>query len=58
METIRFILFGSDYWNGLDEFIKRHMLDTGLISPGDENIYHITDDINEAFRLITDANHN
>lgn len=57
MPPLHVIMFGSDYWNGLDDFIRKHMLDTGLISPGDEKIYHITDNIDEAFKIITDPYH-
>lgn len=40
------ILVGNDFWSGLDEFIKAHLLEGAhTISPGDENIYTITEDI-------------
>lgn len=53
MPPLRIILFGSQYWNNLDDFISKNMLATGFISPGDEKIYHITDDINEAYELVS-----
>lgn len=46
------ILFGSEFWSDLDVFFKKHMLETGLISPGDEEIYTITDDIDEAVNIV------
>ncbi|AHB42696.1 Lysine decarboxylase family protein [Candidatus Saccharibacteria bacterium RAAC3_TM7_1] len=46
------ILYGSDFWNDLDRFINRSQLDNHLISPGDEQIYTITDDVNEVIRLV------
>lgn len=50
------ILYGSDFWKPLDEFIRVQMLDKErLISAGDELLYHITDDVNEIVRL-TQAN--
>lgn len=40
------ILVGNEFWGGLDEFIKKHLLEGAhTISPGDENIYTITEDI-------------
>lgn len=47
------ILVGSEFWNGLDEFIKKEMLqDTETISPGDEKLYTIVDDPAEVIELI------
>lgn len=47
------ILFGSDFWNDLDSFVKKHMRDEfKTISPGDENLYTITDDVDEAISLV------
>lgn len=46
------ILYGSAFWNDLDSFIKKHMLDgEQTISPGDEALYTITDDTDEMVRL-------
>lgn len=40
------ILYGSEYWTALDMFIKSYMLEgVHSISPGDENLYSITEDI-------------
>ncbi|MEO5690864.1 MAG: TIGR00730 family Rossman fold protein [Candidatus Saccharimonadales bacterium] len=46
------ILVGGEYWKDLDKFLKKHLLDTGLISPGDEQLYTITDDIGEICKII------
>lgn len=46
------VLYGSDFWGDLDVFIKKHMLEgEKTISPGDENLYVITDDIDEVVRI-------
>ena len=43
------ILFGSSFWNPFDAFVKNILLkQEGVISEGDEHLYVITDDINEA----------
>jgi uncharacterized protein (TIGR00730 family) len=38
------ILFGSEYWRGLDRWMKATLEKDGLISPGDRDLYVITDD--------------
>jgi uncharacterized protein (TIGR00730 family) len=40
------ILYGNEYWTALDRFIKTYLLEgMHTISPGDENIYSITEDM-------------
>lgn len=40
------ILVGNEFWGGLDHFIKAHLLEGAhTISPGDENLYTITEDV-------------
>jgi uncharacterized protein (TIGR00730 family) len=40
------ILYGNEYWTALDMFIKAYLLEgQHAISPGDETIYSITEDI-------------
>lgn len=47
------ILYGSEFWGPLDELIKHSMRDEhGLISKGDEELYTITDDVDEIIRLV------
>lgn len=47
------ILYGVDFWKPFDQFIRQSMLERDhLISPGDEDLYHITDDINEVVRIV------
>lgn len=47
------ILVGQAFWAGLDDFIRQHMLaGEQTISEGDEHLYTITEDIDEAVRLI------
>lgn len=51
------ILYGSDFWGSLDKFIRENMLaGQKTISPGDENIYTITDDIDVLMNLIESSN--
>ncbi len=36
---------GSEFWRGLDEFIRASLLTNAVISQGDELLYEITDDL-------------
>lgn len=38
------VLFGSDYWQGLAEWIRRELLGRAMISSGDEKMVTVTDD--------------
>ena len=45
---------GGDYWQGWDDYVRRHLLGRGLISPADLNLYSITDNVDTAVQHITD----
>ncbi|HTJ00904.1 MAG TPA: LOG family protein [Dongiaceae bacterium] len=44
---------GGTFWKTWDKHIREHLLRDQLISPVDLNLYHITDDPDEAVRVIT-----
>ncbi len=44
------VLFGSDFWSRMLNFDV--MIEYGTISPDDVKLFHITDDVHEACRLI------
>jgi uncharacterized protein (TIGR00730 family) len=46
------ILFGSEYWRGLLDWIKGTLLKQGIISPDDLDILHITDDPDDIIKTI------
>ena len=46
------ILVGRDFWGDFDSFVKKHMLDKKLISPGDEHLYTITDSVDAVINLV------
>jgi len=48
------ILFGSDYWKGLIRWMKSTLDKDKFISPGDLNLFTITDDPQEAIDIILD----
>lgn len=46
------VLVGKKFWKPLDKYLRVHMERNGLISPGDRKLYHITDDLTYARRLV------
>jgi uncharacterized protein (TIGR00730 family) len=55
IEKFPVILFDTDYWNGLIEWIKTKMLDEyNYISPKDLDLIHLTDDPDEVVKIIVD----
>src|SRR3982750_464193 len=44
---------GGTYWKTWDKNIRDHLLRSELISPDDLNLYRITDDTDEAVKIIT-----
>jgi hypothetical protein len=51
VEPFPIVLFGSSYWGGLVEWIKEQ-LGPQFIDPEDIDIFRVTDDVNEAVRLV------
>jgi uncharacterized protein (TIGR00730 family) len=49
------ILFGSEYWRGLTDWIRSTLLAEGKISPDDVDLVTVTDDPKEAVRVIVDC---
>jgi len=49
------ILMGSRYWSGLLDWMKGTLLDDGKVSAADLELLQITDDVDEAVRIIVDA---
>jgi len=54
MPKVPVVLVGRKFWKPLDRFIKQHLLKTGLISHGDNNIYFITDNLKTAKKHIVE----
>ncbi len=49
------VLFGTEYWKGLADWITGRLLADGKISPGDDHLFHITDDPRFAVRTLLDT---
>jgi len=46
------ILFGSDYWQGLLDWLRNRMVAEGKIAPEDMNLMHVTDSPEEAVNVV------
>jgi predicted Rossmann-fold nucleotide-binding protein len=49
------ILYGSDYWRGLVDWLNETMLANGKISPGDLDLIKVSDDVEEIVAIIRDS---
>ncbi len=55
IERAPILLIGNEFWGALDEFIKKELLEsTYTISPGDEKIYTITEDLHVIKQILDD----
>ncbi|WP_371783070.1 TIGR00730 family Rossman fold protein [Streptosporangium subroseum] len=52
------VLMGTEFWGGLLDWITSTLVGTGKISPADVNLIQVTDDVDEAVRIITKADQN
>ncbi|HCL57890.1 MAG TPA: TIGR00730 family Rossman fold protein [Spirochaetia bacterium] len=52
MISVPFILIGKDYWQGLVEWLQNKVLEEKNISSEDLNLFTVTDDLNEAVKII------
>jgi predicted Rossmann-fold nucleotide-binding protein len=48
------VLVGKQYWAGLIEWLKGIVLETGNISPGDLEVFKVTDTAEETVKLINE----
>jgi uncharacterized protein (TIGR00730 family) len=48
------VLFGSEHWKGLLDWINVKLLPQGLISPDDEELLYVTDDPKAAVKLVVE----
>ncbi|WP_453983893.1 LOG family protein [Brevibacterium casei] len=49
------VLFGTDYWQGLVDWMATTLIGAGTISPGDLDLFTLTDDIDEVVATIGPA---
>jgi uncharacterized protein (TIGR00730 family) len=49
------VLFGREYWGGMVDWIHDRLLAEGMISPGDQHLFSVTDDPHRVVRTILDC---
>src|SRR5690349_24933205 len=49
------VLFGSSYWAELLDWVRREPLAEGMVSPDDVDLLAVTDDPEEACRIVIDC---
>lgn len=52
--TFPVVLFDSDYWDEMLDWVRGEMLADGLVSPADLGLLHVTDEPEEAVQRIVD----
>ncbi len=47
------VLYGSSYWRGLVDWVRATLIGEGKASAVDLELFHLTDDVDEAIKLVT-----
>ncbi|NGO69740.1 TIGR00730 family Rossman fold protein [Streptomyces boncukensis] len=47
------VLCGTEYWSGLIDWMRHTLVDQGKAAPRDMDLFHVTDDMDEAIDLVT-----
>ncbi len=55
IEMVPIVLFGSDYWNKLAEFMREELMSRGVIGEYELSLFKITDDEDEVLEIIKHA---
>ena len=55
IEKVPIILFGSEFWNNFDVFVRKEMLERGTIDENDLSLYTITDSEDVVLDIIMSA---
>ncbi len=54
ISQVPIILIGTEFWNGMKDWLANTMLGEGNINKDDLDLFHITDDVDEAIKVISD----
>ena len=46
------VLYGSEYWSGLVDWLRNRVLELGCIGEGDLDLFHLVDSADEAVELV------
>ena len=56
IESFPVVLFDSEYWGELLDWLRAETLEDGLISPEDLELIHVTDDAHDAVEIVVSRN--
>lgn len=51
------VLLGTEFWGGLVDWIRTTLVGTGKVSPADLDLIQVTDSVDEAVRIVVEADH-
>lgn len=51
---IPIVLIGTEYWQGLIDWIKKQLVENGYIHKNDLDLFYLTDDVSKAVKFISD----
>lgn len=54
IEKIPIVLIGTEYWGGLVDWIKERLVDGNYVTIKDTDLFHLTDDAEEAVNYVCD----
>lgn len=57
VEHFKVVLMSREYWRGLLDWLRQRVAAEGKIDPADLDLLHLTDDPDEAVRVIVEAEH-
>jgi predicted Rossmann-fold nucleotide-binding protein len=49
------VLFGSEYWSGLVDWLRTTMVPAATIKDTDLDLFTVTDDVDEVVRIVQEA---
>jgi predicted Rossmann-fold nucleotide-binding protein len=49
------LLFGTEYWGGLLDWIRSTLIESATISADDVELFRLTDDVSEVIKTIQEA---
>jgi len=55
VEHFPVVLFDSAHWRDMLDWLRDEILSAGLVSSGDVDLLHVTDDVDEAVRVVVDC---
>lgn len=49
------VLYGSRFWAGMVDWVRGRLVEEGMISPEDRDLFFVTDSVEEACQIMTDC---